>query len=668
MEKSINFLNRDFEGIKSELINFSKQYYPEMSTNFNDGSVGSWIIDLVSAVGDELNYYIDRAAQETTLDSANSRSAIMNIAKMNGVKVPGPKPSICELQLSCVLPVGETIGNMSHPNWEYAPLIKRGSKFSGGGYTFEISENVDFAEQFNNDAYSNRTYIPSRNTNGFITGYTVTKSVMAYGGTSRIYKKILSSSDIEPFMEIVIPETDVMNVESIIFKEASTTNTEPELSEFYIDEEEYMIGAQAIKTYRYFEVESLSDQYRLGTETRFTNRSDGANIVANEYLPDDYVDYSDDMTNTVTRYYKAAWKPISQKFITEYTDNGYIKITFGSSNKLNPTLEEGYGKYISSKIVNNEMLGVLPKAGWTMYILYRKGGGVQSNLAQGSITTISNANVSLPHLENASDDERRNSVINSLSVTNTSPSLGGKDAPSNEELKNYIKYAVGAQKRCVTVKDYKAVLMAIPPKYGCPFRCNVMEDNNKINISVLGLNNDGTLNNYLPSTMVDNIKEYLSHYKTIGDYVDIRSGKIYHLGLEIDMYIDKNYTTSDVLSNVVSTTKEYFAVSNHDMGEDIFIGDLERELSSIDGVISLIDLRIYNIYGGKYSKYVCPLPERTYRSENCDMISTEFARSVGNGKSFQIDLEQTDNVLNGDFNAMYEIIDDNDICCRYKLR
>ena len=38
--KKINYTNRDYEAIKSELIGFSKKYYPEITDDFNDASVG----------------------------------------------------------------------------------------------------------------------------------------------------------------------------------------------------------------------------------------------------------------------------------------------------------------------------------------------------------------------------------------------------------------------------------------------------------------------------------------------------------------------------------------------------------------------------------------------------------------------------------------------------
>ena len=34
--KKINYTERDFEGIRQELINYTKQYYPELVQNFND--------------------------------------------------------------------------------------------------------------------------------------------------------------------------------------------------------------------------------------------------------------------------------------------------------------------------------------------------------------------------------------------------------------------------------------------------------------------------------------------------------------------------------------------------------------------------------------------------------------------------------------------------------
>ena len=202
--KKINYLARDFQGIKSELIKFSKEYYPELTDSYNDASVGSWFLDLVSAIGDNLSYHTDRMYQENNIDSANLKSSVLNAAKINGVKVPGPKASMCEIELSCSLPVDQT--TISFPSWKDAPIIKMGSVVGNSSYHFELIEDVNFAEQFNMDGVSNRKYTPNRNSNGVITGYTVTKTTLVMGGSNKVYKKVLSQGEVEPFMEVVLPE------------------------------------------------------------------------------------------------------------------------------------------------------------------------------------------------------------------------------------------------------------------------------------------------------------------------------------------------------------------------------------------------------------------------------------------------------------------------------
>lgn len=668
MEKKINYLARDFQSIKSELIKFSNQYYPELADDYNDSSVGSWFIDLMSAIGDDLSYHTDRMYQETNINSANMRSTVLNIARTNGLKVPGPKASMAEVRISCVLPVDSK--NISLPDWRYAPIVARGAVVSAGNYNFEIQEDVDFGEQFNKDGFSNRTIVPSRNSNGNITGYTVSKTAIVMNGSSKVYKKVLSESDIYPFMEVVLPEQNVMNIESIIFKETSNYSNTPSIYEYYIDEEQYRISEESVKTYRFFECDSLADQWRFGTETNIDN-----GVVKDIYNPEVYEDYSDLPGNTnnstsIFRYYRGKWKPLTQKFITEYTDNGYMKIIFGSGIAYDevPAGQTKYADYIASKIINNDMLGVLPKAGWTMYILYRVGGGISTNLGPGSINTLGMSSISF-RTSTGMTASQKGSVVTSMQVSNISTAIAGKDAPSTEEVKYLVKYNTGAQNRCVTVKDYKVRLMEMPPKYGAPFRNTVIESNNKIEMSLLGLDSVGKLDSALPQTLVENILEYMTHYKSINDYLEIKSGKIYNIGISADIFVDKNYTTSDVISNVITKIKEYFDVENHDMGDDIFIGDLQKEITLIDGVISVIEIRVYNIFYGSYSPDVSPLP--TYvEGSGCNPSNRSTFQLDGNGAQFkEIDLNAIDYVLYGDYNSMFEILNDNtDIQIRAKLR
>jgi hypothetical protein len=657
MNRKINYLARNFDDVKNELIKFSNQYYPELSDDFNDSSVGAWFIDLVSAVGDDLSYHTDRMFQETNINSANLKSTLLNIARTNGIKIPGAKSSMCEIELSCELPVLD-----GKPDWNYAPIVQKTSIVSAGNYNFELSENVNFYDQFNSDGFSNRTFTPVRDNNGNINKYKVTKKTIVVNGNTKVYKKVLYSSDIKPFMEIVLPENNVLNIESIIFKESSNISSTPAIQEYFIDDEQYRVSDSAVMTYRYFETDSLADQWRFGVETNF----DKKNIV-NIYNPYVYVDYTDD-SNTKVRYFRGKWKPLTQKFITEYTDNGYLKIIFGSGNGYAdmPSGVTTYGQYVASNIINNDMLGVLPKEGWTMYVLYRIGGGVSTNVGPGAINTITIANVDWGGNTGNTDGGTRGEVISSLRVTNVSTAVAGKDAPSSEEIKYMVKYNTSSQNRSVTVNDYKVKLMQMPPKFGAPFRSTAIESNNKIEMSFLGLTSDRKLDSALPQTLVENTIEYMSHFKQINDYLEIRSGRIYNIGAGVDLFIDKNYNPANVISNVINTIVAYFDVNVRNMGEDIFVGDLEKEISLTDGVISLINLRIYKIWGGTYSPDKCPLAEV---SETSACGTEPFVFNISGANSKEIDLDAIDHVLYGDYNSMYEIKNPTiDIQLRVKLR
>lgn len=670
MEKKINYLSRSFSDIKDELIKFGKIYYPELSDSFNDASVMSWLVDMVSAVGDNLSYYTDRAYQSTNINSADTKQALINIARANGIKVPGPKASACEVEISCTLPID--VNDVSSPAWKFAPIVKKGTVVGNGSQTFEIDEDVDFAEQFNHEGFSNRKYKPNRNSNGIITSYTVSKTAVALGGTTRIFKKVLTHNDVHPFMEIVLPEQNIMNIESVIFKETSNFNEDPKQFEYYVDEEQFRVSDESIYTYRFFEVDALTDQYRFGTKF---NGDENTHTVKDEEKCESYEDVTEGkgkVPTRTTRYYKGEWKPITQKFITETTANGFTKLIFGSGVASDETPNDltPYGKYRLSKIINNDMLGVLPRMGWTMFVAYRVGGGVTSNLAKGAVNSLMSASYKF---KNEGDRELtpnvKSSIISSFKVTNLSTSVAGKDAPSNVELKNIIKYTKQAQDRCVTINDYKSRISYLPPKYGAPYRYNVIEDNNKIMVYTLGLTSDKKLDKSLPNIMVDNMMNYLEGYKSLGDFIVVNSGKVYHIAVEADLFVDKNYSVAEVVKDVISKIKSYFDIDNREMGEDIFVGDLEKEITSIDGVLSIIDLKIYNIYGGTYSQDVSTLPRYVDRASGCDQQMETFIPIQDDGaRSFRIGLDAIDGVLYNNPNSMFEIKEDTDINIRVKLK
>ena len=673
--KKISYLNRNFEDYRDALKEYISKYYPQIANDFDDASIGSWLIDIVASVADNLSFHIDRVYGETDINTAQQISSIYNIARSNGLKVPGPKGSIVEVEFTCELPLSTEYNNSSStvgvPNWHFAPKIKRGTKLSYRNQYFEVMDDIDFAEQFNNNGVSNRTIEPVRNANGDIVSYLVKKVDVVVGGESKIYKQVVNS--VHPFMEIVLPDTDVMEIDSILFKVGGDYNSNPSFSEFMV-QKEYVPANENnnVETYRFFEVNSLLDQYVWGDD--ISNNVEGnQSAVPSKKYEYGYYDQINDTYVPTASVTKGRWVPLTQKFITEYTDNGYMKIIFGSGESVGqniPKTAMDFSQAMMSRMVQNNFLGKLPPSTEsTMYVLYRVGGGATSNVPKGAMTNISYLNAEIGRCIRTTDDQNMAAAVkNSITVKNTTPSVSGKDSPSVDEIRMMIKYNNASQERCITTKDYETRIMMMPSRYGCPFRVSAVEENNKIMLYLLGIDYLGKLTSEIPTVMIENITNYLSMYKSINDYVEMKSARIVNLSFQADIFVNKNYNYGDVMNNVIEVIKSYMDINKHYLGEDIFVGDLEKEIGNVDGVINVIELRVYNEFGENYSKDRATQATVGITSELTDEYGYAMNPDETENRA-QIDLAASDYVLNSNADTMFEIkYPENDIIISIKSR
>lgn len=670
MEKKINYLSRTYDDFRSEFQRLTRQYYPDMMKSFSDASVGQWFIDLISSLGDDLSYHIDRTFQETNINSATSRGSVLDLARSNGFKVPGKKSAMVELELTCELPL-EGTGNARKANELLAPIVKNGTLVSNGAVTFMLTEDVNFAEQFNSEGISNRQIIPIRNTNGVIEKYLYKKLVMAVAGEYKVYKKTITEKDIVPFMEILIDDNSVLGIDSVLTKQGINFKNNPSINEFMKEYDENS------KTKRFYEVESLIQQYRFGDvvkggKPQVENVDMTAVQVADDGSETLLVEGETPVNVTSRQVFKGEWKALKHKFITEYTNNGQMKVIFGAGNSVQNDsgidVTDNIYRNRVQQIMNNEHLGVLPEVGTTLFILYRTGGGAQSNVAANTITNFIYKNVEV----NCNDKDGHNlaetvkNIKDTLKVNNPRPAVGGKDEPSEDEIRYMIKYNNGAQNRCVTLKDYYDRLMKLPARYGTPFRAGVIEENNKVSIYMLGVDSEGYLTKVLPITMAENIQEYLKMYRMINDYVELRSGKVVNLSFELDVYVDKTYDKTVVVKEIIDKVYEYMHINNRMMGDDVFVGDLQKEISKIDGVINLIEMRVYNEVGGDYSN---DASTQQYVSAYACAGDIDVDDVEGSANRHQLDLKASDGMLISEPNTMLELkYKDRDIRCRVKLK
>ncbi len=603
--KGIQYTSRNFADIRADLIDMVKQYYPDIFNDFNDASVGMMLLELNAAVGDMLSFNTDRMFQETQIDYAKERKSVLSLARTFGLKIPGKTPSVTIVDFTVILPVfGDTF------DISYAPIIRAGSQVTGGGKVFETSDDIDFSSPFTIGGIPNRIILPNFDSNNKLINYTVTKREIVLNGYTKTFKRIMSSSDVRPFLEVILPENNVLTIESVITLAGTNFIQEPSIAD-------YLNPAN-----QWYEVDALAeDKVFVEDNTKIT---DNAGVRAGK------------------------WVSVNQKFIREYTDLGFTKMILGGgSQDITSITQFDTNSAIASQIgnfLNNMSLGTVPTANTTMFIKYRVGGGADTNLGPNTLRGLGIVNMDV----NGSSQQINNAVKNSLKVNNLFPALGGKDTPSVEEIKNMVKYNFSSQNRAVTIKDYQTRISQMPGKYGVPFRCGVFEEQNKIKAYILGLDANAQLTNDSTSALRENISTYLADYRMINDYVQITNGRIVNLGFEIDLAIDKKVPSSQIISQVISDVQSYMNINKFNMGDNIYISPLIELINNVGGVMNVLDIRVFNKIGqGIYSV-------------------NEISQPYLDDNTRQIDLTD-DYTIFGEATTMFEIkVPTKDIVCRVK--
>lgn len=557
-EKKISYTTRDFQGLRTELINFTRTYYPDLIQNFNDAGVFSVLLDLNAAVSDNLHFQIDRSIQETVLQYAQQKSSIYNIARTYGLKIPGQRPSVALVDFSITVPA---FGDKE--DIRYCGILRRGSQVAGAGQPFETVYDIDFASPTNAEGSPNRLKIPNFDANGVLLNYTITKREVVVNGVTKVFKRVITPNDVKPYLELFLPEKNVLGITSVLLKDGTQYNTIPEPQEF--------LGLQN----RWYEVKALAED-RVFIEDP-TKPSDQPGIKVGEYIK----------TNT--------------KFISEYTPEGFLKMTFGGGNvsaeeQLREFARTG-DSFDLNKYSNNLALGAALKSNSTLFIQYRIGGGLASNLGANVITQIGRVSFFV----NGPSESVNRSVINTLSCNNVTAAIGGANTPTTEDVRQMVAFNFSAQNRATTVNDYESIIRNMPSQFGAPAKVSITEENNKIKIKMLTYDINGNLTDTISTTLKNNVATYLSNYRMINDYISIESANPIDLAIDVDVVLDGAQNQGAIVSKIIDITTDYFNPQVRQLGQNVNVSELRRLIQDENGVVSISDMRFFNRVGGQYS-------------------------------------------------------------------
>ncbi len=556
--KKISYTTRDFQGIRTELINFTRTYYPDLIQNFNDAGIFSVLLDLNAAVTDNLHFNIDRSIQETVLQYAQQKSSIYNIARTYGLKIPGQRPSVALVDFSITVPA---FGDKE--DLRYCGILRRGSQVNGAGQPFETVYDIDFSSAVNAEGSPNRLKIPNFDGSGKLLNYTIVKREVVVNGITKVFKRTISPNDIKPFFELFLPEKNVLGITSVLLKDGTQYTNVPTAQEF--------LGLNN----RWYEVPALAEN-RVFIEDP-TKVSDQPGVKVGKYITTD------------------------SKFITEYTPEGFLKMTFGGGNvsadeQLREFARNGFNLDLS-KYINNLALGSALKANTTLFVQYRVGGGQATNLGVNVINQIG----TVSFFVNGPSESTNTTVVNSLTCNNVTAAIGGSNAPTTEEVRQYVSYNFAAQNRAVTINDYESIIRNMPSQFGAPGKVAITEENNKIKVKMLSYDSTGKLTEVISNTLKNNVANYLSNYRMINDYISIESANVIDLSVNVDVVLDASQNQGGVVAKIIELITNYFSPLQRQMGENVYVSELRRQIQSENGVISISDMKFFNQVGGQYS-------------------------------------------------------------------
>ena len=400
----INYTNREFESIRSDLMQLAERFYPETFQDFSEASFGSIMVDSVAYVADQLSFYLDYNINESFLDTAYQFDNVLRHGRILGYKSQGRPSTYGTAALYVVVPASQTgLG----PDAAYIPIMKRGSRFtSTTGLNYVLTENVDFADSLNPVVVAQMD--PT-------TGAPTHFAIKSYGTVVSGYfsQETIPTGAYERFKTLKLTARNVSEIISVYDSDGN----------------------------EYYEVDYLAQDMIYKELGNSNYKNDNIPSILKPYL-------------------------VSRKFVVERTRNDvFLQFGSGDIGATNVVAQpqnvamDIFGKdYVSdttfdpTRLTKNQSFGIVP-ANTNLTITYRITNPANSNLATGGLTEVSNAKIEFED-RNILTTSKIQDVISSIEVYNEEPIVGNVSNASSGELKRRVYDTFPTQNRAVTQADY----------------------------------------------------------------------------------------------------------------------------------------------------------------------------------------------------------------------
>lgn len=531
-----NYLLKNFENFKTDLLNYATTYFPEKIQDFSEVSVGGMLLDFASIVGDSLSFYMDHQFNELNPDTAVERKNLERHIRRAGIKAIPSSPAVVEVtfEISVGLNTDGVIDS------QQLPKILKGQKLlSRSGITFYTLKDVDFNENYN---------IKLTNNNDG-TAIITAKGIAISGDQETI--RVNSSDLTGSFPFTVLPRRNITSIENI---------TDDNGNEYY--EVEYLsqdtvYKATKINEYgeKFYEV--IPAPYRFVKEDKITSGE------------------------TIIRFGAGNQDSLIKKNLIQDPTKAVLSL-YG---------REYFPKFSfdPNQLLQTNSLGVSPKS--NINITYSYGGGLDHNVSAFNINEL--LDFSRIIFNEGTTEIIRNDILNSIIVYNEEAAVGGLNGLTFEQLQSQLNNVIKMQNRIVNYQDLLSKIYSMPSSFGKISKVSIEDDPNNIyskNFYVLCLNQNEKLT-FASDVLKLNLSNYLNEFRLIGDTFRILDARIFNIGLNIDIRIKPGFTPINVANNVKFRLQEYFKNKNFEINEPIILDEIYNVIINSVNVISVRTLK-----------------------------------------------------------------------------
>ena len=579
------YLAKDFDSLRSQILEYARQYYPDRLQDFSESSLGGLFLDMAAYVGDNMSFYLDHQYGELNPETAVEQINIQTHLKNAGVPIVGTSPAIAQVEVFIQVPATLLSGSIVEyaPKSDLLPVIQEGTIFTANnGTTFILSENIDFRKKNSDGSFTARKEVGQKRSSGAPLTFVMSMKGICVSGreTSEVFSL---PSSFTPYKRITLSNPNVSEIMSVVdgfgnvyYKVDSLTNDVVYKNVLNTSSDNDLVK-DAIKI--------IPAPYRFITEVDLQTRSTtlimgggSADSLEDDVIPDP----------------------------TDFAIPFVYQKTF-SRVSVNP-----------KNLLQTKTLGVCA-TGTSLTVKYRYGGALNHNVPARSITSVSTLKIYFPDSTSSAQDI--SNVRVSVEVTNERPASGGEDAPTIDDLKSLIPAIKNSQDRIVSKEDLLARIYSIPSNFGRVFRAAVRPNaSNPLSSELYIISRDAENKLTISSdSLKDNIVKYLTPYRLISDSIDILDAKIINLRFKFEISVDPSLNKNIIGQQVISSLKRVFNIKNFNIDQPINKSDIINTIFSIPGILSVDSI--------SFLKPI-PFPERVYSTFDFDVESNTARNSL----------------------------------------